>query len=106
MVVHVDQTTVSDGKTNKHYFPTLDEMADSTDNDETTMIYNYHSDRPDAPKLLVSVYHGKVIQVDGGAEETTDIPYSLPGQSPPAPDSDQPENPSWRQWISDLLFKK
>lgn len=108
MTIHSNSTMLSDGKTVTNYFPSQESMdaGSDYDNDFSPMTYNYHSDRTDAPKLLVTVYHGKVIQVAGGAEETSDIPYSLPPPSPPPPDADQSEGSGWQQWISDLLFKK
>lgn len=101
-VVTVDTTTLSDGKRNQNYFPTRE---DRDDNDESPKVYTFHSDRSDAPQLLVTVYHGRVIQVTGGAEETADIPYRLP-----PPTSDKAQEPDketdWENWLFDLLFKR
>ena len=103
IVVIADTTTLSDGKRNQNYFPAFE---NKNDNDELPKVYTYRSDRADAPQLLVTVYHGKVTQVVGGAEETADIPYTLPPA--PAPDTaqEQDKDTGWVGWLFDLLFKK
>jgi hypothetical protein len=83
----------------------IPQPPDPLDNPPQNTVYTYHSDRADAPQLLVTVYHGRVIQVDGGAEETGDIPYAQP---PPPNSSETPkdDNSSWAGWLFDLLFSK
>jgi hypothetical protein len=102
-VVTVDTTTLSDGKKNQNYF-----SWNQQNEDDPSSVYYYHSDRSDAPQLLVTVYHGRVVQVVGGAEETADIPYQLP--PPPAPEvphgQDNDTDTGWAGWLFDLLFKK
>ena len=90
LVVHaVYPDMLSDGKMNKGYYP--NDMGQTAPQESST-IYTYHSDRPDLGPLLVTVQHGKVIQVLGGAEETADPPYQFP--SPPSDDpSSTPQNP-------------
>ncbi len=100
-LVTVNTTTLSDGRSNRNYFPPYDSIP------EGSSVYTYHSDRRDAPKLLVTVYHGRVTQVVGGAEATADLPYNLPPPQPPPPeDTAQREDKSWWSWLFDLLLKK
>jgi hypothetical protein len=73
---------------------------------EGPRVYTYHSDRSDAPKLLVTVYHGRVTEVTGGAEETSDIPYQLPAPSPPAAETPPPPDRTWAAWLFNLIFTK
>ena len=77
------------------------------DSGESGHLYTYHCDRADAFPLLVTVYHGRVTEVTGGAEETSDIPYQLPPPTPSAaqmPPANQPR--SWGQWLFDSVFTK
>jgi hypothetical protein len=104
IVINVDTSTLSDGKRNQNFFPSED--AGNDDNDELSQVYTYHSDRADAPKLLVTVYHGRVTEVTGGAEETSDVPYQLPPSPSPATESPDDAQRSWAAWWFDLLFKK
>jgi hypothetical protein len=74
--------------------------------DSSSEVYTYHSDRPDATQLLVTVVKGRVVQVTGGAEDTADEPYRFPD----APAEDTPaedhKDRSWGEWLFDLIFKK
>ena len=101
VVVHT--TTLSDGMINQGYVAAT---GNDNNNDESPEVYNYHSDRSDAPKLLVTVYHGRVVEVNGGAEDTADIPYTLPPPEP-APDEQPPnESKSWSIRLFQMLFDK
>ena len=71
--VEVNVNQLSDGSVTPGYFSPF---ANGTRPDSKT-VYTYRSDRKDATKLLVTVYHGRVTGVTGGAEETSDIPYQL-----------------------------
>jgi hypothetical protein len=74
---------------------------------EQPQLYTFHSDRPDATNLLVTVDKGRVTEVNGGAEETSDIPYQLPPPTPPADQTPAPEKArSWGEWLFDLVFTK
>jgi hypothetical protein len=69
-------------------------------------IYHFHSDNPDLPELLVTVYKGKVTEVNGGAEGTTGPNFVNPiDPANPAPGY-QEGSSSWSSWLFDLLFKK
>jgi hypothetical protein len=74
-------TVLSDGSQNKSYFPPYTEPQDP--NPPAT--YTYHSDRAGCPSLIVTVQHGRVTSVTGGAEESDDVPYRLPPRPPPTP---------------------
>lgn len=101
--VVVNMSKLSDGSVIPNYFP---DYARGN-GQESTEVYSYHSDRPDAPKLLVTVYHGRVTEVTGGAEETSDIPYQLPAPKPSADESSAPkEDRTWVGWLFDLIFEK
>lgn len=100
-VVQVDTSTLSDGKENRSYFSS----SNVHDGEDASAVYTYHSERSDVPKLLVTVYHGKVVQVVGGAEDTTDIPYTLP-TAPLRSDLLPQDSPSFAGGLFDWFFKK
>jgi hypothetical protein len=83
IVVEVNTTVLSDGTPGKSYFPPFGEAHDP----RPPETYIYHSDRPGLPKLLVTVYHGRVTKVTGGAEESDDFPYQFPNHPQPPPAS-------------------
>jgi hypothetical protein len=72
-------------------------------------IYHYRSDNPNLPELLVTVYKGKVTEVDGGAEQTNGSSY-YDSNSTPTPSTDsnstKSKDSSWTGWLFDLLFKR
>lgn len=73
------------------------------DNPTYKELYTYHSDRADLPQLRVTVEEGRVTRVEGGAEDTDDVPYQVP--SPPArEDGEQPEPASHASWIARFFF--
>jgi hypothetical protein len=77
--VVVNDTVLSDGSHNQPYFPAMNAPQDPN----PPAVYTFHSDRPGLPKLLVTVYHGRVTEVTGGAEENDDFPYQFPKRSSP-----------------------
>ncbi len=96
---YVDQ--LSDGKTNKEiYGHSGDHHGDSSE------IYTYHRDHPDATALLGTVDKGRVIKVTGGAEETADAPYRFPTASNEGTSSEDHRGRSWAEWLFDLIFTK
>jgi len=99
IVVNARTQTLSDGTV-------VPVPPDALDNPPQNAVYTYHSDRGDAPKLLVTVYHGRVIGVAGGAEDTADIPYRPP--PPPSDPAGSPgtDNSTWVGWLFNLLFSK
>jgi hypothetical protein len=103
VVIVADVNKLSDGKSNQNYFPPFP----SDDNDaEPAQVYTYHSDRSDAPQLLVTVHRGRVIGITGGAEETADIPYRLPAPESPAFESPSQDNRTWGGWLWNLIYTK
>lgn len=103
--VHVDMTRLSDGSPNRNYF--ADETNSIGNIDENAKIYSFHSDRDGVPKLLVTVYHGRVTEVTGGAEETADIPWQLPAPAAPADVAPaRTASRTWGEWLFDLVFTK
>jgi hypothetical protein len=73
-------------------------------------VYHFHSDDPQLPELLVTVYKGKVINVSGGRENTDEPPFVNP-IPPPGDDKSSAGAPGggdsgWVAWLFDLIFKK
>jgi hypothetical protein len=104
-VVNVYENRLSDGKQNNAFFTRYNNDGE----EDQSEVYTYHSDRQDAPPLLVTVDRGRVTQVVGGAEDTADIPYVLPPAAPDAEESTPPTDSgskTWPVWLFDMLFKK
>ncbi len=99
----VDFNRLSDGSQNKNF---LGNQNDPGDEPEPGQVYRFHTDRADLPPLLVTVYHGRVVQVVGGAEETADIPFTLPPPRAPEEAPAQGGKTSWAAWWFDLIFRK
>jgi hypothetical protein len=82
----------------------VDIQDDNSNSLLATNIYRYRSDNPNLPELRVTVLHGRVTAVSGGAEDTGDAPYVLPPPAPPP--SANSNNPSLAVFLFDLFFKK
>ncbi|HEY0256938.1 MAG TPA: hypothetical protein VGC39_05810 [Candidatus Methylacidiphilales bacterium] len=101
--VHVMPPPLSDGTQNRQFFP---DDRSGRDPDERPEVYVYRSDRPDTPRLLATVYRGRVTEVSGGREETADIPYRLPASSPTPDEPPRPQQETWMEWAFKELFEK
>jgi hypothetical protein len=103
VVIHAPyEDHLSDGTVNTVRY---NDQGDDDRNPPT--YYSYHSDRPGVPKLVVQVYRGRVVEVAGGAEEASDIPYRLVTRERPD-NSDAPEKTprTWDDWLFHLIFGK
>ena len=72
-------------------------------------IYHYQSDDPNLPELLVTVYKGRVTDVDGGAEGTSGPSfYDTHPIGAPVPSTipAKPPDPGWAGWLFNLIFSK